>query len=96
MTERSSNGDYKYDVEEDGGGDGDSNGGDDHQRMPLEKDRSERADKVGEYMKELLAEKLALDSQKCPNALRLLDQGVYFLINYFFLNDRFSNLSSAD
>ncbi|XP_057334871.1 KH domain-containing, RNA-binding, signal transduction-associated protein 3-like [Microplitis mediator] len=76
MTERSSNGDYKYDVEEDGGGDGDSNGGDDHQRMPLEKDRSERADKVGEYMKELLAEKLALDSQKCPNALRLLDQEI--------------------
>ncbi|KAK0176981.1 hypothetical protein PV328_001078 [Microctonus aethiopoides] len=85
MTDRSSNGDYKYQLDEDGVGAGDgesSNGGSgDKQRIPLEKDRSDsehdhHADKVGEYMRELLAEKLAIDSQKWPNALRLIDQEI--------------------
>ncbi|KAK0180583.1 hypothetical protein PV327_002950 [Microctonus hyperodae] len=85
MTDRSSNGEYKYQLDEDGVGTGDgesSNGGSgDKQRIPLEKDRSDsehdhHADKVGEYMRELLAEKLAIDSQKWPNAVRLIDQEI--------------------
>ncbi|XP_063986529.1 KH domain-containing, RNA-binding, signal transduction-associated protein 3-like isoform X3 [Diachasmimorpha longicaudata] len=77
MTDKSSNGDYKYQMDDEGGGAG--SGGEDQPRIPLEKDRDEKdhqTDKVGEYMRELLAEKLALDPQKWPNALRLIDQEI--------------------
>lgn len=84
MTDRSSNGEYnKYQMDDDGGDDGAGSGGtgsDDKPRIPLEKDREDKdyqSDKAGEYMRELLAEKLAIDPQKWPNAMRLIDQGQY-------------------
>lgn len=35
--------------------------------------------KVNEYVRELLAEKLAIDQSKHPQAARLIDQGSYFV-----------------
>ena len=69
MGERSSNGEYKYQMDD---------SGEVKPRIPLEKEREEtehQVDKAGEYVRELLQEKLALDVQKWPNALRLIDQG---------------------
>lgn len=69
MSERSSNGEYKYQMDDSGDG---------KPRIPLEKERDEKdhqVDKAGEYVRELLQEKVALDAQKWPNALRLIDQG---------------------
>lgn len=44
--------------------------------MDKESDEKEhQIDKAGEYVRELLQEKLELDNQKSPIALRLLDQG---------------------
>lgn len=34
------------------------------------------AQKAGEYVRELLAEKLSIDQSKHPNAARLIDQGI--------------------
>lgn len=31
--------------------------------------------KAGEYVRELLKEKMSLDPSECPNAMRLVDQG---------------------
>lgn len=70
MAERSSNGEYKYQMDESGEGG--------KPRIPLEKEREDKdhqVDKAGEYVRELLQEKLGLDAQKWPNALRLIDQG---------------------
>jgi len=66
--DRSSNGEYKYQREEDA---------DDKARSLDESDEKDREqiDKAGEYMQELLQEKIELDGQKWPNAIRLLDQG---------------------
>jgi len=66
--DRSSNGEYKYQREEDA---------DDKARSLDESDEKDReqVDKAGEYMQELLQEKIELDGQKWPNAIRLLDQG---------------------
>lgn len=63
---RSSNGDYKYQRDEDA---------DDKPRSLDESEKDHQADKAGEYMNELLQEKIELDGQKWPNAVRLLDQG---------------------
>lgn len=66
MSDRSSNGDYNYEI------------GDIKQRLPLEKESDEKEqqiDRAAEYVRELLQEKIELDSQKWPNSLRLVDQG---------------------
>jgi hypothetical protein len=39
------------------------------------------AQKAGEYVRELLAEKLTIDQNKQPNACRLIDQGKPFHFN---------------
>lgn len=66
--DRSSNGDYKYQRE------------DDVDLKPrLDKDQDDKehqVDKAGEYVRELLQEKVELDTQKWPNAIRLIDQGM--------------------
>lgn len=68
MTDRSSNGEYKYREENA-----------DKPRSLLDKDdKDSQVDKTGEYVRELLQEKLEIDSQKWPNALRLIDQGKNF------------------
>ncbi|KAK2584861.1 hypothetical protein KPH14_006297 [Odynerus spinipes] len=70
MAERSSNGDYKYQRDE---------SPEKKPRVPLDKEREEKdhqVDKAGEYVKELLQEKIELDSQKWPNATRLIDQEI--------------------
>lgn len=69
MSERPSNGEYKYQREENA---------DSKVRTSSEKERDEKehqVDKAGEYVRELLQEKVELDSQKWPNATRLIDQG---------------------
>lgn len=38
-------------------------------------DKETPPDKAGEYVRELLQEKLELDGQKTPNTVRLIDQG---------------------
>lgn len=38
------------------------------------------AQKAGEYVRELLAEKLSIDQNKHPNAARLIDQGSLSLL----------------
>lgn len=35
--------------------------------------------KAGDYVRELLAEKLSIDHVKQPNVARLIDQGMYYL-----------------
>ncbi|XP_028050028.1 KH domain-containing, RNA-binding, signal transduction-associated protein 2 isoform X2 [Monomorium pharaonis] len=66
--DRSSNGEYKYQREEDA---------DEKPRMLDEgDDKDPQVDKAGEYMQELLQEKVELDGQKWPNAVRLLDQEI--------------------
>ncbi|XP_011694559.1 PREDICTED: KH domain-containing, RNA-binding, signal transduction-associated protein 3-like isoform X2 [Wasmannia auropunctata] len=66
--DRSSNGEYKYQREEDA---------DDKPRSIDEsEDKDNQVDKAGEYMHELLQEKIELDGQKWPNAIRLLDQEI--------------------
>ena len=82
MADRSSNGEYnKYQHDDDV---------DTKPRISLEKDdKDSQVDKAGEYVRELLQEKLELDTQKWPNALRLIDQGKnilsYFTIAIFKL-----------
>lgn len=71
MTDRSSNGEYKY---------RDDNNADKPRSLLDKDDKDSQADKTGEYVRELLQEKLEIDSSKWPNALRLIDQGK----NYFF------------
>ncbi|XP_020707250.1 KH domain-containing, RNA-binding, signal transduction-associated protein 2-like isoform X4 [Athalia rosae] len=71
MADRSSNGEYKYQREDSS----ESN----KPRIPLEKEREEKdhqADKAGDYVRELLQEKLELDGSKWPNAQRLIDQEI--------------------
>lgn len=66
--DRSSNGDYKYQRDDDV----------DIKSRMLDKESDEKdhqIDKAGEYVRELLQEKIELDNQKSPNAIRLLDQG---------------------
>ncbi|KAL6265043.1 hypothetical protein P5V15_005134 [Pogonomyrmex californicus] len=66
--ERSSNGEYKYQREDDA---------DDKARSLDETDdKDHQMDKAGEYVHELLQEKIELDSQKWPNATRLLSQEI--------------------
>ncbi|KAL2749129.1 hypothetical protein V1477_002739 [Vespula maculifrons] len=70
MTERSSNGDYKREREE---------SPENNSNLPMIKEREEKdhqVDKAGEYVRELLQEKVELDSQKWPNATRLIDQEI--------------------
>ncbi|XP_046415797.1 KH domain-containing, RNA-binding, signal transduction-associated protein 2-like isoform X3 [Neodiprion pinetum] len=70
MADRSSNGEYKYQRED---------SSESKPRIPLEKEREEKdhqADKAGEYVRELLQEKLELDGSKWPNAHRLIDQEI--------------------
>ncbi|XP_015609784.1 KH domain-containing, RNA-binding, signal transduction-associated protein 3 isoform X3 [Cephus cinctus] len=70
MADRSSNGEYKYQRDD---------SMENKPRIPLEKERDEKdhqADKAGEYVRELLQEKLELDAQKWPNAHRLIDQEI--------------------
>lgn len=64
--DRPSNGDYKYQRDED----------DMKSRILDDSDgKDHQADKAGEYVRELLQEKIDLDNQKWPNAIRLIDQG---------------------
>ncbi|KAL0124409.1 hypothetical protein PUN28_006325 [Cardiocondyla obscurior] len=66
--DRSSNGEYKYQREEDA---------DDKARsLDESEEKDHQVDKAGEYMHELLQEKVELDGQKWPNAVRLLDQEI--------------------
>lgn len=70
MSDRPSNGEYKYQREETV----------DSKLNIVAKERDEKehqVDKAGEYVRELLQEKVELDSQKWPNATRLIDQGKY-------------------
>lgn len=71
MTDRSSNGEYKY---------RDDNA-DKPRSLSDKDDKDSQVDKTGEYVRELLQEKLEIDSHKWPNALRLIDQGK----NYLFI-----------
>lgn len=76
MSDRQSNGEYKYQRDENA---------DVKVRVSSEKERDEKehqVDKAGEYVRELLQEKVELDSQKWPNATRLLDQGNIYCCNY--------------
>lgn len=85
MSERPSNGEYKYQREENS---------DSKVRVSSEKDRDEKehqVDKAGEYVRELLQEKVELDSQKWPNATRLIDQGKCYCCYH---SDSFFNVSS--
>lgn len=43
------------------------------------------AQKAGEYVRELLAEKLSIDQSKHPNAARLIDQGNFDSLSLLFL-----------
>lgn len=84
MTERSSNGDYKREREE---------SPENNSNLPMIKEREEKdhqVDKAGEYVRELLQEKVELDSQKWPNATRLIDQGkdLFFQIVLKYVRDR--------
>lgn len=65
IDERANNGEFKYE------GDNDMKS----RMMEDSDDKDHQVDKAGEYMRELLQEKVQLDSQKCSNAIRLLDQG---------------------
>ncbi|KAH0950561.1 hypothetical protein HN011_003903 [Eciton burchellii] len=66
--DRSNNGEYKYQ--------GDENV-DNKPRMLEESDgKDHQIDKAGEYVRELLQEKVDLDTQKWPNAIRLIDQEI--------------------
>ncbi|XP_024884631.1 KH domain-containing, RNA-binding, signal transduction-associated protein 3-like isoform X1 [Temnothorax curvispinosus] len=67
--DRSSNGEYKYQRDDDA---------DDKPRSLDESEEKDdqQVDKAGEYMHELLQEKIDLDAQKWPNAIRLLDQEI--------------------
>ncbi|XP_012225248.1 KH domain-containing, RNA-binding, signal transduction-associated protein 3-like isoform X1 [Linepithema humile] len=65
--DRPSNGDYKYQRDED----------DIKPRILDDSDgKDHQADKAGEYVRELLQEKIELDTQKWPNAIRLIDQEI--------------------
>ncbi|XP_043462420.1 KH domain-containing, RNA-binding, signal transduction-associated protein 2-like isoform X1 [Leptopilina heterotoma] len=66
MTDRSSNGEYKY---------RDDNA-DKPRSLSDKDDKDSQVDKTGEYVRELLQEKLEIDSHKWPNALRLIDQEI--------------------
>lgn len=78
--DRSSNGEYKYQRDDDA---------DDKPRsLDESEEKDHQVDKAGEYMHELLQEKIDLDGQKWPNAIRLLDQGES---NKYSLNRFFSN-----
>lgn len=71
MSDRPSNGEFKYKRDENS---------DSEAKTSSEKERDEKkyqVDKAGEYVRELLQEKVELDSQKWPNATRLIDQGKY-------------------
>ncbi|XP_032673370.1 KH domain-containing, RNA-binding, signal transduction-associated protein 3-like isoform X2 [Odontomachus brunneus] len=68
MSDRSSNGDYKYQRDED----------ENKSRLPLDKEQDSKEhqiDKAGELVRELLQEKIEIN-QKWPNATRLLDQEI--------------------
>ncbi|KAF3426074.1 hypothetical protein E2986_13150 [Frieseomelitta varia] len=72
MSDRPSNGEYKYQREETV----------DSKLNIVAKERDEKehqVDKAGEYVRELLQEKVELDSQKWPNATRLIDQDAFSL-----------------
>lgn len=82
MTERSSNGDYKRERED---------SPENNSNLPMIKEREEKdhqVDKAGEYVRELLQEKVELDSQKWPNATRLIDQGKDLFIQIVLKNVR--------
>ncbi|XP_029171291.1 KH domain-containing, RNA-binding, signal transduction-associated protein 3-like isoform X2 [Nylanderia fulva] len=67
--DRSSNGDYKYQRDDDV----------DIKPRILDKDSDDKdhqIDKAGEYVRELLQEKIDLDNQKWPIAIRLIDQEI--------------------
>ncbi|KAJ8938040.1 hypothetical protein NQ318_013948 [Aromia moschata] len=40
-----------------------------------ENEENQASTKTGEYVRELMAEKISIDQKKLPNAVRLLDQG---------------------
>lgn len=82
MADRSSNGEFnKYQRDD----------ADDKSRITVDKDEKDsQVDKAGEYVRELLQEKLEIDTQKWPNALRLLDQGK-MLSSTFFMAPRDRN-----
>jgi hypothetical protein len=42
----------------------------------MEMEAASVGDKAGDYVRELLHEKQSIDSSQCPNASRLLDQGM--------------------
>ncbi|XP_015175468.1 PREDICTED: KH domain-containing, RNA-binding, signal transduction-associated protein 3 isoform X1 [Polistes dominula] len=68
MTDRSSNGDYQHDREE---------SPENNSNLSMKKEEKDhQVDKAGEYVRELLQEKVELDSQKWPNATRLIDQEI--------------------
>lgn len=82
MTDRSSNGDYKHEREE---------SPENNSNLPINKEREEKdhqVDKAGEYVRELLQEKVELDSQKWPNATRLIDQGKNLFFHIILKNVR--------
>lgn len=65
--DRSSNGEYNYQRDED----------DVKPRLLDDSDdKDHQVDKAGEYVRELLQEKVELDTQKWSNAIRLLDQEI--------------------
>lgn len=65
MSDRSNNGDYKYQRDEDENK---------SRSLDKEQDKEHQADKANELMRELLQEKIEIN-QKLPHATRLLDLG---------------------
>nr|XP_033323678.1 KH domain-containing, RNA-binding, signal transduction-associated protein 3-like isoform X2 [Megalopta genalis] len=70
MSDRPSNGDYKYQREDKP--EIKTRGSSENER----EEKEHQVDKVGEYVRELLQEKVELDSQKWSNATRLIDQEI--------------------
>jgi KH domain-containing RNA-binding signal transduction-associated protein 3 len=68
MADRSSNGLIKQEV-------------DNH--LSEKDEEKQQIDKANEYVRELMQEKLEVDTQKTPNAARLLDQGILFEVLFF-------------
>lgn len=75
MSDRGNNSDYAF--QRDDCTDDNSRDPDDKERD--DKDLQHQTDKAGEYVRELLQEKLDLDSDKWPNSIRLIDQGTIVL-----------------
>lgn len=51
--------------------------------MDQDQDGSKLNEKAGEYMRELLSEKIKLNTQKFPVSCKLIDQGNQFCLVFF-------------